>query len=91
LDEQEFLEGMAVSRGAAAHRIYGLLSGTNHEDDNVLQILDHLVLRARHHALDGIRFPESSIVPDEDEDEFKLGPCGCTDYHMADCPLMTGG
>jgi hypothetical protein len=20
-----------------------------------------------------------------------LGPCGCTDYHMADCPLMTGG
>ncbi len=22
-------------------------------------------------------------------DEFRLGPCGCTDYHMADCPLMT--
>ena len=18
-----------------------------------------------------------------------LGPCGCTDYHVADCPLMT--
>ena len=23
------------------------------------------------------------------EDEFTLGPCGCTDYHMADCPLRT--
>jgi hypothetical protein len=20
-----------------------------------------------------------------------LGPCGCTDYHMADCPTRTGG
>lgn len=20
-----------------------------------------------------------------------LGPCGCIDYHMADCDLMTGG
>lgn len=20
-----------------------------------------------------------------------LGPCGCVDYHMADCPLVTGG
>ncbi len=19
----------------------------------------------------------------------KLGPCGCTDYHVADCPLLT--
>lgn len=19
-----------------------------------------------------------------------LGPCGCTDYHMADCPTRTG-
>ena len=23
-------------------------------------------------------------------DEFSLGSCGCTDYHMADCPLVTG-
>lgn len=20
-----------------------------------------------------------------------LGPCGCTDYHLADCPTRTGG
>lgn len=20
-----------------------------------------------------------------------LGPCGCTDYHMSDCPTRTGG
>lgn len=25
-----------------------------------------------------------------DEDDAKLGPCGCTDYHMADCPVLTG-
>lgn len=25
-------------------------------------------------------------MPDEDT----LGPCGCTDYHLADCPLVTG-
>jgi hypothetical protein len=21
--------------------------------------------------------------------EYPLGPCGCTDYHMADCPVLT--
>lgn len=26
---------------------------------------------------------------DEREDDGTLGPCGCVDYHMADCPLMT--
>lgn len=24
-------------------------------------------------------------------DEFALGPCGCVDYHMSDCPIRTGG
>lgn len=23
-------------------------------------------------------------------DDDTLGPCGCTDYHMADCPTRTG-
>ena len=23
-------------------------------------------------------------------DSESLGPCGCTDYHMADCPTRTG-
>ncbi len=31
---------------------------------------------------------------DEDKpwapDEWKLGSCGCVDYHMADCPTRTG-
>jgi len=22
--------------------------------------------------------------------DFELGPCGCVDYHMADCPTITG-
>ena len=26
--------------------------------------------------------------PETDSDS--LGPCGCTDYHMADCGLVTG-
>lgn len=24
------------------------------------------------------------------DDDGTLGPCGCTDYHMADCPIRTG-
>ena len=27
---------------------------------------------------------------DEDEDEDTLGPCGCVDYHYADCDTRTG-
>lgn len=26
---------------------------------------------------------------ERDPDDGTLGPCGCSDYHMADCPLMT--
>lgn len=26
-----------------------------------------------------------------ERDDDTLGPCGCTDYHMADCDLVTGG
>lgn len=33
-------------------------------------------------------FVRGSLQPAEDDDT--LGPCGCTDYHMADCPLRTG-
>jgi hypothetical protein len=30
-------------------------------------------------------------APDDsdDDEDYVLGPCGCTDYHMADCPLVT--
>lgn len=24
-------------------------------------------------------------------DDETLGPCGCVDYHMSDCPTRTGG
>jgi hypothetical protein len=27
---------------------------------------------------------------DRPEDDDVLGPCGCTDYHMSDCPTRTG-
>ena len=30
------------------------------------------------------------VLPDNREDD-TLGPCGCTDYHMSDCPTPTGG
>ena len=26
------------------------------------------------------------VPPDPEEEPEELGPCGCTDYHMADCP-----
>jgi len=33
---------------------------------------------------------EQSIREDEEmEEDFTLGPCGCTDYHMSDCPTRT--
>ena len=30
-----------------------------------------------------------AMIDDEEEHE-KLGACGCTDYHMADCPTRGG-
>ena len=37
------------------------------------------------HAM--MEFDFDSPEPDDDT----LGPCGCTDYHMADCPTRTDG
>jgi len=28
-------------------------------------------------------------ILDESSDYGPLGPCGCLEYHMADCPLMS--
>ena len=36
-----------------------------------------------------IPFEIIALIDDEEEHE-KLGSCGCTDYHMADCPTRTG-
>jgi len=36
---------------------------------------------------------DAAVADDQDErneDDYTLGPCGCTDYHMADCPIRTG-
>lgn len=33
-----------------------------------------------------MEFDFDSSEPEQDE---SLGPCGCTDYHMADCPTRT--
>jgi len=27
------------------------------------------------------------VPPDPEEEPEELGPCGCVDYHYADCPL----
>lgn len=100
MDEQEFLEAMEYRRGEAADRIYGLLSGTNDEDDNIIQILDSLILQAfgRAFIIGATEQRQGRVeflsVTDKGKELFDqegdtLGPCGCTDYHMADCPLMT--
>ncbi len=103
MDEQEALEESEEVRGHTAERIYGLLSGTNNEDDNIYQILDQLYLRAWHQGfIRGAAEPKAGRVvfieeglydddgePDREDDDWTLGACGCTDYHMADCPLWT--
>lgn len=33
---------------------------------------------------------EVTTMPNPNLDPDALGPCGCIDYHMADCPLRTG-
>ena len=33
---------------------------------------------------------DASLIRDTDDDDGSLGPCGCVDYHYADCPLRTG-
>lgn len=35
--------------------------------------------------------PEIMAMLDEEAEHEKLGACGCTDYHMADCPTRGGG
>ena len=47
-------------------------------------------------SLDDQRFTESgarwanAYAEQHHHDNEALGPCGCTDYHMADCPTRTG-
>lgn len=43
-------------------------------------------------AFDGevVLDPYDAAVPLKWRAEDTLGPCGCTDYHLADCDLMTG-
>ena len=45
-----------------------------------------------HEVREDGRFPTGGHYFEDgaEDDEFLLGSCGCTDYHMADCPLMTG-
>ena len=31
--------------------------------------------------------PPDRLDEDKEREEETLGPCGCTDYHMADCPI----
>lgn len=39
------------------------------------------------HGIDICTFGRCPWCQEEPTDA--LGPCGCTDYHMADCPLVT--
>ncbi len=88
MDEQEFLESMEDVRGRTLDRIHGLLSGTNEEDGSLHSILDSLILLTFGRAF---TIGASECVRGKVEFMTEvLGPCGCTDYHMADCPLMTG-
>ena len=37
---------------------------------------------------DALQYVTGDYGPDDGSDT--LGPCGCTDYHMADCGIVTG-
>lgn len=39
------------------------------------------------HPDDAVRF----VPPLPEPEPETLGACGCTDYHLADCPIRTGG
>ncbi len=45
IETEVLLDQMNEDRDEAAERIYGLLSGTNEGDDNVIQILEDFGLR----------------------------------------------
>lgn len=34
--------------------------------------------------------PVYTLTLKPERDDWTLGPCGCVDYHYADCPLRTG-
>jgi len=40
--------------------------------------------------MEGHSFAVLANGSDDDQPNETLGSCGCTDYHMADCPLRTG-
>ncbi len=116
MDEQEFLEYIEAYRGDTIERIFGLLSGTNNEDDNLHQILNNFAYKVRgvvlsvdderlgrprdqqghcdevgcHNPVVVLRAGRYLCSEHHYGDDETLGPCECTDYHMADCPLMTG-
>jgi len=41
-------------------------------------------------GLAGDRYRYAARETEDDHGNETLGSCGCTDYHMADCPLRTG-
>ncbi len=107
MNEQEFLESMQEEKGKALDRIHGLLSGTSeyanmHQIlDDLMRKARFRTLDPEGTGWEYDEGPGGWIARNEDEydddrgidpkDNLTLGPCGCTDYHMADCPLMTGG
>lgn len=47
MEDEEFYERIASPRSDAIERIIGLLTGTNDEDDNLMQILDDHAFKIR--------------------------------------------
>ncbi len=47
MEDEEFFDLIEPSRSDAITRIYGLLAGTNNEDDNLMQILDNYAFEIR--------------------------------------------
>lgn len=68
----------------------------NFNREELIQIASEYLLVARAAQAeypDQLRIPLPTTKAEDPEPPYmegeSLGPCGCTDYHMSDCPLMT--
>lgn len=87
VDTATLFDRVEASRTETVNRIIDLLKGATPDYDSVDQVLDDFAFNVRFETIylyENLRNEQAD--EDDEDDEFSLGSCGCTDYHMADCP-----
>lgn len=85
-DAREAAERVAA-RARAASRMVETRRGVICQPSDLACTVDHPWRHSTAHWNEAVR----KLIEDDTEDDYALGPCGCTDYHLADCDLLTGG